>query len=397
MKVGYNKQTITPNFPVQLAGYNRTKKSKGSLDPIEINSIAIEIDGNYRIISILDSIIIEDSVISQVKEILLKKYNLKKECITIGCIHTHSAPAYFKPFFENVPVESRLQMELIGQFCDSIMNAYTKLENATVVIKRTMIEGLYGNRNVKDAYSDKAFIDFQFKKHNGEDMCSLITMACHPTILNGNNLYLSADLIGAIRQEYKNIYNRDCMIVNGCCGDVSTRFYRNGTGIEELHRFTKNIMKQIENYEILNYSFSKIKNTQIIKNYTYYADDDFISEKLKSLKGKTDELSKMLYKNLLLKKEKSPMTLKLISNITIFGNIIFISLPGDITSKLGKRIKDAFKDYLVILCCYCENYSNYFVSNEDYGKYFETYITRLEKGNADDFINDIILETKRLL
>ena len=97
----------------------------------------------------------------------------------------------------------------------------------------------------------------------------------------------------------------------------------------------------------------------------------------------------MLLKNLQLKEKLSPMTLLLTSNVIIMGQVILISLPGDITAILGKRLKDAFKDHLVIPIGYCENYSNYFVSSKDYGKYFETYISRLEKGNADIFIDHI--------
>ena len=108
-------------------------------------------------------------------------------------------------------------------------------------------------------------------------------------------------------------------------------------------------------------------------------------------------MSKMLLHNLEFKASKGEMILNLYSHIIKFGNILFISLPGDITAALGQRIVNAFKDYHVIIIGYCENYSNYFVCNEDYGKYFETYISRLSKGNADDFIQNVIDQTRVLL
>ena len=104
----------------------------------------------------------------------------------------------------------------------------------------------------------------------------------------------------------------------------------------------------------------------------------------------------MLLNNLILKRDKSPMTLTLYSHIINLGNIMFVSLPGDITAILGKKIRDAFHDKLIIIIGYCENYSNYFVCKEDYGLYFETYISRLEKGNADHFIENTILKAKEL-
>lgn len=396
MEIGYNKLDITPDYPVRMAGYNRKEKSIGCLDPIEIHSLFIKNNDDYVVISLLDSIIIEDSVIQPVKEILEKKYRFKKENIIIGCIHTHSAPAYFKPFFEDVQVEEELQQLLIKQFCTSIMNAHLSLKKRDISISQTTIDGLYGNRNNKDGYSDKDITVLAFKDHE-KIFYSLLFIATHPTILDGSNLYLSADLIGYIRKKYVETFHHPCMIANGCCGDISTRFYRESNGKDELERVSSEIVRQLTYSHKLNYSIHTLKTSTVVEEYTYHGNDAFITRELRHLKNKDDPISLMLYNTLKIKKEKSPMTLKLTSHIIILGDVIIITLPGDITSSLGKMIKDAFPDYLVLTIGYCENYSNYFVCEEEYGKYFESYISRLEKGNADQYVNRIINETKRLL
>ena len=125
MKIGYHKYKITPTGAVHMAGYGRQKKSTGILDPIEINTLVISIQNQFFILSILDSIIMENSVIIPVKNAISEKYNISQDQIIIGCIHTHSAPAYFKPFFENVEIEEELQQSLIIQFIDSINQAMT--------------------------------------------------------------------------------------------------------------------------------------------------------------------------------------------------------------------------------------------------------------------------------
>ena len=61
------------------------------------------------------------------KKKLKDEYGLKEENIIIGCIHSHSAPAYFKTFFEDVQIKEKLQKLLIDQFCTSIMNAHLSL------------------------------------------------------------------------------------------------------------------------------------------------------------------------------------------------------------------------------------------------------------------------------
>lgn len=404
MKIGYNKQNITPTESVYIAGYSRQQPSTGVLDPIEINTIAFQFNDEIFILSLLDSIIIENSVIIPVKNRILNKYNIDEDHIIIGCIHTHSAPAFFKPFFEDVFVDPQLQNRLINQFISSIDYAIRSITNVTYNIKKVTIDGLYGNRNKMNGYSDKNIILFDFYS-NKKPYFSLISMACHPTILNGTNLKLSADLFGSIRLKFKEKYHRDCMIMNGCCGDVSTRFYRKLSGEAELERVSTNILNQLEQLKIIDYQFGHTKYATVIQSYTFDArtqsfTQNAIAELEKQMiSGNESEnaISQMLLKNLKLKEKVSPMTLQLISHIIISGQIIFVTLPGDITSLLGKRIKEAFPDYLVINIGYCENYSNYFVCEEEYGLYFETYISRLDKGDADKFINSIIEKTKEIL
>lgn len=390
MKVGYNKLDITPKESVYIAGYSRKNKSIGVLDPIEINTVAFQLGKEIIILSLLDSIIIENNVIIPVKNEISKKYGIDKNKIIIGCIHTHSAPAFFKPFFEDVYIDSKLQSRLINQFIISIDHAIESIKDVTYVMQKTTIEGLYGNRNKMNGYSDKDVILFDFYSNN-KPYFSLVSMSCHPTILNGTNLKLSADLFGSIRLKFKEKYNRDCMIMNGCCGDVSTRFYRELSGEEELERVSNEIMNQLTRLKEIDYHFNDLKYSTITQSYTFDARyQEFtqnaiikLNNQIKTENKNEKAMAQVLLNNLKLKEKLSPMTLELVSHIIVSGNIIFVTLPGDITSPLGKRIKDAFPDYLVINIGYCENYSNYFVCEEEYGLYFETYISRLDKGNAD--------------
>lgn len=396
MEIGYHKMNITPDHSVAMAGYSRKNKSTGVLDPIEINTLIIKTGEKCFIISMLDAIIIEDSVINPVKRTIKEKYGLADQNIIIGCIHTHSAPAYFKPFFEEVEVEQELQLNLINQFVASIDGAFASLQEASLKISQVEIEGLYGNRNEMNGYSDKTLTKLDFR--NGQmPICTILALSCHPTILNGTNTKLSADIFGSIRQKYQAIYGNPCMVINGAAGDVSTRFYRQHEGVEEIARFTTVLFSQFSNMKDVHLRIDDIESAQVIKKYEFYGQDEFTSSEIKRIEALSDpKFEATLLRALKLKQEKSPMTLKLTSNIIDLGDLLFVSLPGDITSPLAKTIKDAFKDKLVLIIGYAENYSNYFVSEQDYGKYFETYISRLEKGNSDDFIKQVIKEAKKL-
>ncbi len=405
MKIGYHKLDITPKKSVYMAGYNRPFQSQGVLDPIEINTMVLSYQEKLFVISILDSIIIENSVIKPVKKEICHQYNLSDDQVIIGCIHTHSAPAYFQPFFEKTTIEKELQKQLISQFIFSIHTAIESMTDASFHIKHTMIKDTYGNRNQMNGYSDKNAYVIEFMNiHSRLPIFSLISLACHPTILNQSNNKLSADLLGHIRQKYQTKHNHPCMIINGCCGDVSTRFYRQSSGEEELDRVSTLILDQLEDAQEIHSQINQLHWSSYRNDYIYTGKDEFITKEIQKLKeyiqsNPNDQqipVKKMLLNNLILKQDKSPMTLSLYSHIINLGDIMFVSLPGDITAILGKKIRDAFPNKVMIIMGYCENYSNYFVCKEDYGLYFETYISRLEKGSADNFIENTISKAKEL-
>ena len=222
MKIGFNKIDVTPKKRVNMAGYDRQEKSKGILDNIEINTLVILSNNTPVIISMLDSIMLEESFCEDIRSYISSEYNIQKSNILIGCIHTHSAPAFFKLVFENTKVEKDIQLEVKEQMIKSIEKALQCEIECKVTYKNCSIEGLYGNRNEKDGWSDKSINILEFYKED-KVICSLLNISVHPTILNGSNLLLSSDLLGWLRKKYSSLTNAPTIICNGTTGDVSTR------------------------------------------------------------------------------------------------------------------------------------------------------------------------------
>ena len=93
----------------------------------------------------------------------------------------------------------------------------------------------------------------------------------------------------------------------------------------------------------------------------------------------------------------SPYDLRMNAQIRVFGNVMFVILPGDVLSTFGLRIKEAFKDFHVLLICYSNTYCNYLVPKEEYGQYFESLNTRLALNEADKFIDLVIQRGQDLI
>lgn len=75
------------------------------------------------------------------------------------------------------------------------------------------------------------------------------------------------------------------MIVNGYCGDVSTRFYRKLKGEEELERVSSSIVEQMNDLNLLNVKFDDLKCTSFKKEYKYNGQTDtFVQKEIPHLK-----------------------------------------------------------------------------------------------------------------
>lgn len=72
-------------------------------------------------------------------------------------------------------------------------------------------------------------------------------------------------------------------------------------------------------------------------------------------------------------------------------DIVFF--PGEMTTALSNKIRNS-TDREVIFCCYANDYWQYFVAEEEYGKYFETANSICPKGVADAFAEKIVQKLK---
>jgi hypothetical protein len=68
----------------------------------------------------------------------------------------------------------------------------------------------------------------------GEGSLLLARISCHPTVLDERNLLYSRDLPGQLRDGVAS--RGDCLVINGPCADLSTRFTRRASDPEELAR-----------------------------------------------------------------------------------------------------------------------------------------------------------------
>lgn len=380
-----------------MAGYNRPGMNESVLDSIQINSLCLKINHETFALVILDSIMVESAFCDRVKAGITSRTGIRPSHITVACIHTHSAPAYFKLAFEDTHVEPELTADAEHRMIESACRAHANMQPATCTFEKMLVDGLYGNRNVKGGVEDKHCYLITFQDANDAPIGAFFNISAHPTILDGSSTALSADLIGQIRLRLEEALGCQVLCTNGTCGDVSTRFYRKASGIDELSEIADALFEQIMAKKAaveMHVQTPRIGSITRPTAYDARTDRDWaemtarIQEDLES--PSPQRMSAFLMDRQQRKLEMGPISLDLISQFYIFGSLIVVTMPGDVCSELGWRIKSAFPEHEVIIIGYANTYCNYLVPDCDYGKYFETFNSRTARGEADALVQSVI-------
>lgn len=398
MKVGYTKSMINPDLPCHMQGY-QDRISLGQHDNLYLHTLYIE-NGEPLLIHVLDVIIIDLSFSETLKDILSKTFHLKKDNILISCIHTHSGPKVSTFLDSDIPVDQEYINLLKKKVIENTKYVIDYQANAKVFIGTTSIDHFYSNRNGLNLpfYNQAMLLRFETIDH--QSIVDFVNMACHPTILNGSNLYVSSDYVGVMRDEYEKLTHRPLMFSNAECGDVSTRLLRQGSGFDEVDRVGKGIAKILSKIELKNeLNFSNMVVKSNIFEIDYKPKEDwFMNDMLPKLKNPTqyfDEndqrrwMAEMFVSKLEDKLKKDYIQLSIKTYVVEYDDFRIVAIPGELVYELGYRLRNVDHKPMFIIA-YTNDFHGYAVDEKEYGKYFETFMSEYPYGKADLMIEETI-------
>ena len=76
-------------------------------------------------------------------------------------------------------------------------------------------------------------------------VAGMFQFTCHPTVLGIHNMKISSDLLGNVGKALDEKYNTIFITMQGACGDMGNRQYRQGNDENELWRVRDEVMKQV--------------------------------------------------------------------------------------------------------------------------------------------------------
>ena len=235
---GVARSIITPPKGIYLIGYgDRTKDNTGVHDDLTATALVID-DGVTRIgIVALDILTINEFIVDRIRA------SLAPTEVVLCCSHTHSGPIAYAD--EKSP---RKNWEYIDSLVESIVESVKRAESnlspahleysageASVGINRreTMPDGsidIGRNPNGPRDGSVQVISILSASKENINSQramrkATIVNYACHGTVLGPDNLLVSADWIGAMRQKVESELGGLSLFLQGATADINPDMY----------------------------------------------------------------------------------------------------------------------------------------------------------------------------
>lgn len=430
IEFGFASEKITPEVGVQLAGFLGERKALGTHDDLYAKALYIKFPHkNEYIFVVLDTLAVSKEFSSKVSLEIEKQLGIPRENIFISATHTHSGPEGLLPInlsgiSGSVLASSEDNDKLIeftaSQTITSALKAFSKtyegkLEFASVRFK----EQICGSRRSENNSTPIEIKILLLSSFSGEAALAY-NFGCHPTVLHEENLYISADFPGKVVSLLSESINKlkAVIFLNGAAGDISTRFFRKESSFKELDRIGSIIAESIKD------GLSSLSEVNFNEKY-FYAKHIPISLRIKEFPSKEslDSMLNQAQKELEEAKKKGVGNLRLyqsriegikaiFSTASFFGNLkyidtyikiirlddlIFVGIPGEMFSTLGRYIEESLKPSKVILVGYCWDYIGYILDSKSYEEGgYEALTTLLEKGEGERIAETIIKEVKKI-
>ena len=189
LQAGAAANKITPTKQVYLAGYASNRPNTGGVhDDIWARAVVVQVGQERLAIVVCDLLgLLRDDV----QKIRQRVKSVPPNRVMVLCTHVHSAPdtiGLWGPTRAQSGRDEEYVNFVIETVAKTVDEAASKLQPATVGFAKTNIEGVAYNYRVEKILDTEAAV-MQFRsKTDGKVIATLTNFACHPEVLNNDQL-----------------------------------------------------------------------------------------------------------------------------------------------------------------------------------------------------------------
>ena len=238
LKAGTARACITPPMGTPMAGFaGRTDGCQGVHDDLTATALVLENDATCLALITLDLIGLDSAQVGQVRSRAAALTGIPEDHVMVCCSHTHSGPSMpssdprWHPFGDDVPGETPSRVSvLVETLAGLVAQANEALEPVTLRFPSGRLEAVSQNRRrvaQGGVPVDPEVRAILLARESGEPAAIVVNYACHPTVMGGKNLLISADYPGAMRRTLEGGFP-DCraLFVQGACANLNPSWFR---------------------------------------------------------------------------------------------------------------------------------------------------------------------------
>jgi len=439
-KVGFSRINITPMMGIPLMGYYQVRIADGVLDDLEANAIAYQLGEMKTLMISVDHCGLKQEILNQYREKIAVITGLTIDNIFVSATHTHTGPeTIFDSDNEKVREYAKiLQTKLVDVACWALADlkpakmgwGIGQAPNVAFIRRFRMKDGSVktnpgvNNPNIVAPIGevDERVSVVRFDRECADSVV-LVNFANHPDVVGG--LKISADWPGLLRKNVeKAIDNVKCIFFNGVQGDVNhvnvhpTGGYLNdmfvdfddvARGYGHANYIARvvlgGVLQAFDKVQYVNVNKIESKIVKIaVQTNKANKEELLMAHKINDLyvAGRANELP---YEGMMLttvvaeaarmvRLENQPKTYEMLLSGMRIGPIVFVGIPGEPFTNVGRELKETTEFELIIPMCNTNGKEGYFPMQDSYDEGgYEARTSTFKAGTAEF----IIAEGKRLI
>lgn len=397
-------RAITPTgefFPCYLAGHAiRTDIATGVLSDLWATALVLEVDGVRVVMVSVDLIGLERAWSERVRERIAELAEADLAAVHVGFVHTHSAPEYTDvSIFGDAERGARpgymdwVAEQVVGAVSDALAGG---LASVHALGARALVEGCYSNRNGLDKPADKEVTLLELVGEDGSVVAGAFSFACHSTVLGPQNLEVSPDLAGWLASGLAERWGVRPVCLLGAAGDMSNRLHRQGNDAAELERVGNEVLAQLPSECTLPLRLRAPRLAEFSFERTFQPDKEQKRAQYEEIKRHVEEAKTFdeykVFSSALGIAEQGlaarPFELDLRCELIDLGDLRLFTMPAELFSRFGVRIKEELGCSLPVLWGYCDYTVGYLGNIDDYGASFETAGSDIPCGTTEEMVEE---------
>ena len=439
MKTGFAREKITPWNGVYISGYYETRTVKGVLDDLYVSAAAFDDGEKKAVIVTADVLMLSSEQCNAHKSEISRRTGIAPEAIFINCSHTHTGPFLNGERFGDEVVDEKYCAHFAKALEDTATNAFLdmkesklsvgsgKAENISFVRRYKMKDGStatnpgVGNPNIDHVLGDvNETVKFlRIDREGGDDMV-IVSFGTHADTVGGE--LVSADWPGFVRSTLESaLPNTKCLFLTASQGDVNhinpnpTDADRRGLEYDSFDNVPRgydhaaHMGRVVASAVLAGYGKARFVNADKISfaekqiEIPANAENDKLEEskKIKALHmaGRAHELpfEKMELTTVvaeayrIVELSKGPKSFFFILSALSIGDVVFLGMPGECFTEIGRRIEAESPFGVAFVCCLTNGGETYFPTSSAYDEGgYEARSSRLKKGGDDIIVKNTV-------